>query len=530
MAPLRRRVALASNTTTEIRQTYKDLTGLTSPNGGEFALWSVAEPLGTYDYWAPTDENGNTPPAADDDDAWILPGDETPAQPALVDGHYYGRLTSQYLLDTFTYDWVAQSSVNGGPNFIAVVVHYGTNYKNAFWNGSYVAFGDGDQVTRREYTSLDVMAHELAHGVTDFTSDLIYKNESGALNEAFSDMLGAGAEFYAHANGLEPGGLLPDWLMAEDIDLTGDAEPGFRNMRDPEEDGDPDHYGERYTGINDNGGVHTNSGIPNHAFYLLVNGGLNASCFSPGDHNSVHCTGGETPVTAIGLADAEAIHFLAFTALTRDATMCDARAATEAIAATLFGALSQQTISTTDAWIAVGLTDAVCSGAVSDAPPYDVYIMVPGSGATVSGKRSKAQANANDDIGVAKVEFYLQEDNGNPASPKTLVGVDSDGSNSWLYRWDTKYFSDGPYKMTVVATDGGNPPQSTESAAVPVMVQNSKDGGDGSTGGGVPFCERKPEHSKCSPQSSQPAQRPGWDDAPDGRPTFSRAFEPIPPE
>jgi len=84
-----------------------------------------------------------------------------------------------------------------------------------------------------------------------------------------------------------------------------DAVPGFRNMADPEEDSDPDHYTEYLVTSQDNGGVHTNSGIPNHAYYLLANGGLNASCAAPASHSSAHCSDGDTQdnnlsLTAIG--------------------------------------------------------------------------------------------------------------------------------------------------------------------------------------------------------------------------------------
>ena len=203
-----------------------------------------------------------------------------------------------------------------------------------------------------------MVAHEATDGVTDCTSGLIYLNESGALNESFSDVLATSAEFYADANGLDPT-VGPDWQLGEDVYLPADSALGFRNMADPEEDGDPDHYSERQVGGGDNGGVHTNSDIPNHAYYLLVNGGLNsvsklnASCASPGDHNSAHCTGaGTTEVTAIDLEDAEQIFFLAFTALSENATTAAARAATEAVATPLG---SQQLDSTTAVWVAVGV-------------------------------------------------------------------------------------------------------------------------------------------------------------------------------
>ena len=297
------------------------------------------------------------------------PGDVSPAQPDLVDGHYYAYVTDEYYMDTFGFDWAAAANAATGGDVQKMVIHahYRNEYANAFWNGSYVALGDGDQDEFKELTSLDIVGHEFSHGVTDFTSDLVYQDEPGALNEAFSDIIAVNIEYYAEANGLEPAVTLePDWLVGEDIDLRGSANPGFRNMGDPEEDGDPDHYTERYTGSDDNGGVHSNSGIPNHAYYLLANGGLNASCASPSDHNSAHCTDGDQDdnlnVTAISLADAEQIFFLGFTGLAEDASMCDARAGTEAVAASLFGPASQQLQSTTDAWVAVGLTDALCGG------------------------------------------------------------------------------------------------------------------------------------------------------------------------
>ena len=137
---------------------------------------------------------------------------------------------------------------------------------------------------------------------------------------------------------------------------------GFRNMADPEEDDDPDHYSELDTGSGDNGGVHTNSGIPNHAFYLLVNGGQNASCASQVDHDSAHCSGdGNLTVTGIDQAQAEQIFFLGFNALGQSATMEDARGATEAAADTMFGEASQQLQSVSDAWTVVGVGVAGCT-------------------------------------------------------------------------------------------------------------------------------------------------------------------------
>ncbi len=345
----------------------KDLTDLTMSNGSEYLLQSARQE--THDQGSQRRPHLG-PVATDADNLWVLPGDVSPAQPALVDSQYYAYVTDEYYMDTFGYDWVAAAIATTGGDVQKMVLHahYLYQYDNAGWNGSYVVLGDGNQVEDRELTSLDIIAHELAHAVTDFTSDLVYQDEPGALNEAFSDIMAVNAEFYAETNGLEPAvTLAPDWLVGEDIDLRGDdVEPGFRNMADPEEDNDPDHYTERYIGSDDNGGVHSNSGIPNHAYYLLVEGGLNASCASPGDHNSAHCTDGDQDdnlsVTGIGLADAEQIFFLGFSGLDENASMCDARTATEGAAAYLYGSSSQESQSTTNAWVAVGLTDAVCGG------------------------------------------------------------------------------------------------------------------------------------------------------------------------
>lgn len=366
---------------TGVKGDTKDLTGLTvfhatghGAGGPHYDLISVDARQATYDA-----ENGTSIqfPAIDDDDTWDLdaPFGESPGQGALVDAQYYANVSDDYFLSTFGLDWI------GDCGYLAMlsVAHFETAFNNAFWNGTFTVYGDGDQLFRREYSAgLDIVAHEYTHGVTECTSNLEYANESGALNEAFSDILGSGAEFFANEPTSSNCRLATgqtecaDWWIAEDIDLTSDTIPGFRNMADPEEDGRPDHYTEFWVTTEDSGGVHTNSSIANQAYYLLVNGGMNASCAEPGTHSSVHCTdlvdvqdNGLT-VTGIGLADAEQIAFLAYASLQSDGSFCDARLASEAAAATLFGAGSQQEISTHDSWVAVGVTDMAC-GIIQDA-------------------------------------------------------------------------------------------------------------------------------------------------------------------
>jgi bacillolysin len=186
---------------------------------------------------------------------------------------------------------------------------------------------------------LDVVTHELAHGVTEFTSDLIYRNESGALNEAFSDIMAAGSEFFFQRPG--PNVMQADYLVGEDVVRPG----GFRSMSDPQAFGDPDHYSRRFTGAQDNGGVHINSGIANHAFYLAVEGGRNR-------------TSGLV-VQGVGAANREQIERVFFRAFTdllpANATFALARAATVQSARDLFGADSPPERAVAQAWTAVGV-------------------------------------------------------------------------------------------------------------------------------------------------------------------------------
>ncbi len=155
-------------------------------------------------------------------------------------------------------------------------VHFGTAFNNAFWDGDEMTFGDGDGVIFVGFArSLDVVAHELAHGVTQHASGLVYQGESGALNEHFSDVFGTAVTQWSNDESPDDA----DWLIGDEImgpELYGEA---LRSMRYPGTaydnailgtDPQPAHYDDRYTGSADNGGVHINSGIPNRAFYLAA--------------------------------------------------------------------------------------------------------------------------------------------------------------------------------------------------------------------------------------------------------------------
>lgn len=141
-------------------------------------------------------------------------------------------------------------------------VCYGMNYQNAFWDGTRMTYGNGFAAAD------DVVAHELTHGVTENSSRLVYSNQSGALNESFSDIFGEAVDL-TNTGGNDGNGVR--WDMGEDIPGIG----AIRDMLDPTRFGDPDKTTSSYyyCGTGDYGGVHTNSGVPNKAFALMVDGG-----------------------------------------------------------------------------------------------------------------------------------------------------------------------------------------------------------------------------------------------------------------
>lgn len=186
----------------------------------------------------------------------------------------------------FTVSNIAFTST--GQTLLPFSVHYGTGYNNAFWNpGDGFYFGDGDGTNLAPLATMDVVAHEFGHAWTENTSALIYLNEAGALNESFSDIVGSTVEIENQPNdrasypNAAPG--KGDWLIGEDVlRLPGISYKSLRDMRDPANVATVGAGGEQptkykgtywYSGTGDNGGVHQNSGVQNHFYYLLAEGG-----------------------------------------------------------------------------------------------------------------------------------------------------------------------------------------------------------------------------------------------------------------
>jgi Zn-dependent metalloprotease len=174
---------------------------------------------------------------------------------------------------TYTLYWEVfhRNSIDNRGMGIDGLVHYGSSYDNAFWDGEgHMCFGDGDgQMLTDTTKGIDVIGHELTHGVTQYEANLAYSGQSGALNESVSDVFGSLVKQYH----LKQSAADADWLIGADI-VGPKLAPALRSMKAPgkanpydNQPADMDHF---VRTPEDNGGVHTNSGIPNHAFYVVA--------------------------------------------------------------------------------------------------------------------------------------------------------------------------------------------------------------------------------------------------------------------
>lgn len=252
-------------------------------------------------------------------------------------------LTNVYKVLDYFKNTHGMNSFDGSTATVPLIVHYDTNLGNAFWNGKALFFGDGDGQTFGNLSrSLDVMAHEYAHAVTSNTANLKYEGQSGALNEAFSDIFGVMVD-------------RDDWNVGEDATVNGSI---LRSLQDPHQglSEQPAKMSEYYNWPldeeHDNGGVHYNSGIPNRAAYLLAEG-LTAEGLG----------------SSIGKNKMEKIAFRALaTYLHQESTFLDTRRAFVSAAGDLYGAGSAEVQAVTKAWDAVEVYDTSSSTPTSTTP------------------------------------------------------------------------------------------------------------------------------------------------------------------
>ena len=259
-----------------------------------------------------------------------------------------------YYLNTFN-----RSSIDGNGKNITLIIHFDNQLNNAFWNGELMVYGDGDgQIFSQLAGCLDVAAHEMTHGVVQYSAGLKYENQSGALNEAYADIFGTMVD-------------RDDWTVGEDCTV---AAPGYlRSLSDPASGfrSQPTKMSEYQnlpnTSEGDNGGVHINNSIPSHAAYLIAEG-LTSKNLG----------------TSIGRDKMEQIFYRALTTyLTASSQFIDARHATLQSAEDLYGVNSAEVTAVGLAWDAVEVTDngtpVPDQGAPTDTDPVsgaDIMIYV----------------------------------------------------------------------------------------------------------------------------------------------------------
>ena len=254
--------------------------------------------------------------------------------PATVSAHFNGITTYNFYRTTF-----GRNSIDDAGMSIYSIVHVtedSTALDNAFWNGLFMCYGDGATYFKPLAGGLDVAAHEMTHGVTQHTANLLYQGQSGALNESMSDVFATLVDTL-------------NWTIGEQIikDLSTFPSGALRDLSNPHNGGSegsaawqPAIMSEFGNTDEDNGGVHLNSGIPNHAFYLVA--------------------------SSIGRHEAGQIWYRALTVyLTRSAQFLDARIATAEAASDLFGTGSNEVTVVKNSWDAVG----VLEGTPPSGPP-----------------------------------------------------------------------------------------------------------------------------------------------------------------
>ena len=328
----------------------------TSSSAGTFYMENLTRKVGTFNY------NNGTSTAArftDTDDIW-----NATAQRAGVDAQFGAEATMDYYqtvhgrngIDGVGGPGVTTAAANSSISLITSRVHYSSGYNNAFWNGSYMTYGDGDGTTFTPLVTIDIAGHEMTHGVTERTANLTYAKESGALNESMSDIFGSMVESFSRGGAVDG----DTWKIGEQAYTPGTAGDALRRMDNPNAVGDPDHYSLRlYPGTctpsnaNDQCGVHTNSSIQNHAYYLMAAGGTN------------RVSG--VAVTGIGTTDAAKIFYRGLTVyMTASTNFAGARTATLNAATDLFGSASTQYNTIATGWCAVGV--GACPGGPTPTP------------------------------------------------------------------------------------------------------------------------------------------------------------------
>ena len=304
---------------------------------GAYRLRESTRNVETYDMNMGTDYNSAVD-FTDNDNNWTSAEfNNSSKDNAALDAHWGAEMVWEYWKNVHN-----RNSYDGNGAILRNYVHFNlvaygySNNDNAFWNGSVMTYGDG--TTFQPLTCIDIVAHEIGHALTENTSNLIYTGESGALNESISDIWGACVEYYADPS-------KSTWLLGEEIGGP------IRSMSNPKDFGQPDTYKGTnwYTGSLDYGGVHTNSGVLNHWFYILSVG-----------KSGTNDKGVSYNVSGIGINAAAAIVYrMESVYLSPNSRYSNARIYAIQAAEDIYGVGSNEAIQTTNAMDAVGVLPEV---------------------------------------------------------------------------------------------------------------------------------------------------------------------------
>lgn len=304
-------------------------------SGNYYVLKDFTRGNGVHTYNCEMTNNyGTAVDFADFDNIWN--NINTELDQYATDAHFATASTYDYYLNIHN-----RNSIDNNGHSLVSYIHFnliahgmGSN-TNAFWNGQWMTYGDGNINNGiSPLTTIDICGHEITHGLTTHTANLNYSNESGALNEAFSDIFGTAIEFYARPENA-------NWTIGEDIGMT------MRSLSNPKAYNNPSTYKGEYWayGSGDYGGVHTNSGPLYHWFYLISQGG-----------SGTNDIGNTFTVDPLGITKAEKIAFRMLTVyLTNNSNYNDAWFYAMQAAADLYGACSDEVKIVGDAFYAIGI-------------------------------------------------------------------------------------------------------------------------------------------------------------------------------
>ena len=362
--------------------------------GSSYALRDSSRGSGVFTYNLKKGTTLKTTDFTDADNNWTAAEFNNAAfDNAALDAHWGVSSTYDYFKNTHN-----RNSYNNAGAALKSYVHYSSAYENAYWSGSEMVYGDGAS-TFAPLTSLDVTAHELGHGICEYSANLVYSRESGAINEGLSDIWGSVVE-----NAFAP--TKQNFLIGEDI--TKISPYYLRSMSNPKSglSAQPDTYlGTNWkaatssctpTQSNDQCGVHYNSGVLNHFFYILTQG-----------KTGTNDKGNSYSVTGIGFAkSAKIIYRMETSYLSSNSTYANVLTYAIQSAKDLYGADSPEAIATQNALYAVGLGTAYSSGSGggdTTAPSAPSNLAASG---TTSVATTLSWTASTDNVGVTGYDVY----------------------------------------------------------------------------------------------------------------------------